>query len=142
MHRQILFKVAIAAIAGAILVRMSAEQVPSLHRVAPRYLKLVTSSSFWPFMLIFALMLFVLLVMILFFSVLTSIPHAAALFTSLLVKSCGSTSLLPIRSMTSANRRLHMGLQPMEMDVWWSWSLSCMMFSTNRLNRMSENEHP
>ena len=53
--------------------RTSAEQVSSLHRVAPRYLKLVTSSNFWPFMLISALMLFVLLVMILLFSVLTSV---------------------------------------------------------------------
>ena len=38
-------------IAEAILMRTSAEQVPSLHRVSPRYLKLVTSSNFWPFML-------------------------------------------------------------------------------------------
>ena len=47
-----------------------------MHRVAPRYLKLVTSSNFWPFMLISALMLFVLLVLILRFSVLTSTPYA------------------------------------------------------------------
>ena len=39
--------------------RISAEQVPSLHRFASRYLKLVTFFNFWPFMLIFALMLFV-----------------------------------------------------------------------------------
>ena len=65
----------------------SAEQVPSFHRVASRYLKLVTSSNFWPFMLIYALMLFVLLVMILFFSVLTSLPYAVVLSTSLLVRS-------------------------------------------------------
>ena len=39
LHRQILFSLAIAAIAEAILMRTSAEQVPSLHRVAPRYLK-------------------------------------------------------------------------------------------------------
>ena len=57
--------------------RTSAEQVPSLHRVAPRYLKLV-ASYFWLLMLIPALMLFVLLVMILLFSVLTSIPYAVA----------------------------------------------------------------
>ena len=37
---------------------------------APRYLKLVTSFNFWPFMIISALMLFVLLVMILLFFVL------------------------------------------------------------------------
>ena len=57
----------------------SAEQVPSLYRVGPRYFKLVTSSNFWPFMPISALMLFVLLVMILLFSVLTSIPYAVSL---------------------------------------------------------------
>ena len=38
-----------------------------MHRVAPRYLKLVTSSHFWPFTLVSALMLFVLLVMTLLF---------------------------------------------------------------------------
>ena len=64
----------------------SAEQVPSLHRLAPRYLKLVTSSNFWPFMLICTRMLFMLLVMILLFFVLTSIPYAVALSTNLLVK--------------------------------------------------------
>ena len=47
LHRQILFHLAIAAIAEAILMQTSAEKVPSLHRVAPRYLKLVTSSNFW-----------------------------------------------------------------------------------------------
>ena len=60
---QILFSLTIAAIAEAILIRTSTEQVPFLHRVAPRYLKLVTYSNLWPFMLISALMLFVLLVM-------------------------------------------------------------------------------
>ena len=56
--RQILFGLAIAAIAEAILMRISDEQVPFLQRVAPRYLKLVTSSNFRPFMLLSALMLF------------------------------------------------------------------------------------
>ena len=87
LRHQILFSLAVAAIAEAILTRTSAEQVSSLHRVAPRYLKLVTSSNFWPFLLISALMLFVLLVMILLFSVLTSFPYAVALSTSLLVRS-------------------------------------------------------
>ena len=48
--------------------------MPSLHRVTLRYLKLVTFSKFWSAMLIYALMLFVLLVMIWLFPVLTSIP--------------------------------------------------------------------
>ena len=86
LHHHILFSLAIVAIAEAILMRTSAEQVPSLHRVAPRYLKLV-ASYFWLLMLIPALMLFVLLVMILLFSVLTSIPYAVALSTSLLGRS-------------------------------------------------------
>ena len=60
-HRRIPLSLAIAAIAEAILNWTLAEQVPSLHRVAPSYLKLVTSSNFWPFMLISVLMLFVLL---------------------------------------------------------------------------------
>ena len=66
--------------------QIPAEQVPSLHRVAPRYLKLVTCSDFWPFKLLSALMLFVLLVVIFFFSLLTFISYAVALSTSLLVR--------------------------------------------------------
>ena len=58
---------------------ISAEQMPSLHRVAPRYLKLVISSNFQLFTQISALIVFVLLVMILLFSELTSIPCAIAL---------------------------------------------------------------
>ena len=53
---QILANLAIAVVAEAILMRISAEQVPSLHKVAPRYLKLVISSNFWPFLLISSLM--------------------------------------------------------------------------------------
>ena len=87
LHRRILFSLTIAAIAEAILMRTSAEQVPSLHMVASRYLKRVTFSNFWPFVLIPALMLFVLLVMILLFSVLTSSAYAVALSTNLQVRS-------------------------------------------------------
>ena len=52
LRRQIWFNLAIAAIAEAILMRTSAEQVPFLHSVALKHLKLVTSSNSWPFMLI------------------------------------------------------------------------------------------
>ena len=127
LHRQILLSLAIAAIAEAILMRISAEYVPSLRIVAPRYLKLVTSSDLCPFILISALMLFELLVMILLFSVLTSVPYAVAPSTSLLVKSCSSPLLPSVRSMSSANRRLHMGLPPMQMDVWWAWNVTYMV---------------
>ena len=47
--------------------RIFSEQVLSLHRVSPGYLTLVTSSNFSPLKLIFALMVFVLLVMVLLF---------------------------------------------------------------------------
>ena len=67
LHHQILFSLAIAAIAEEILMRTSAEQVPFLHRIVPRYLKRVTFSNFWPFMLMTAQMFFVLLVVILLF---------------------------------------------------------------------------
>ena len=42
LHRQILFSLAIAAIADVILKWISADQVAALHRVAPRCLNLVT----------------------------------------------------------------------------------------------------
>ena len=87
-------------------------------------------------------MLLVLLVMILLFSVVTSIPCALALSTSLLVRSWSSPLLPPIKSISSASRRLRMGLPPMDMDMWWSWSVSCIIFSVNKLNRMAESKHP
>ena len=52
LYRQIPFTLAIAVIAEAILMHISAEQVPSLQRAAIRYLKLANSSVFWPVMLI------------------------------------------------------------------------------------------
>ena len=87
LHRQILFGLAIAAVSEAILTRTSAEQVPTLHRVAPKHLELVTSFNFWPFMLISALILSVLFFVMLLFSVLTYIPYAVALSMSLLMRS-------------------------------------------------------
>ena len=71
---QLVFNLAIAAVAVAIRLQISAVQLPSLDRVAPKYLKLVTSSSCSPFMVVLVLMLFVLFTMTLDFSVLTSIP--------------------------------------------------------------------
>ena len=84
-----------------------------------------------------ALMLFVLLIMILLFSVLTSIQ---VYWWGLELQS--APLLLLIWSMSLANCRLHMSLPPMEMDVWWSWSVSSVIFSRNKLNRMVESKHP
>ena len=67
-------------------------------------------------MLILSVTLFVLLVMILLFYVLTSIPYAIALSMSLLMRSLSSPLLLPIRSMSLTDRRWH---------IWvfnqWTW---------------------
>ena len=52
LHRQILFTLAIAAVSEAILMRISAEQVPSSQRAAPRHLKLAVSFNLWPFVLV------------------------------------------------------------------------------------------
>ena len=42
-----------------------------------------------------------------------------------------------MKSMSSAKHRLHNICRPStEVDVWWSWSVSCMIFSRNKLNRM------
>ena len=71
--RQILFTLAITVVAEVILKQISAKQVPPLDSAAPRYLILVTS-NFWPFTVKSALKLFLLLVMILLVSVLTSVP--------------------------------------------------------------------
>ena len=122
--------------------RSSAEQVPSLHRDALRYLKLVTSANWnWSplLILISALMLFVLLVMILLFSVLTFFPYVVALSMTMLVRSWRAAAH---RIDAFGNHRLQMGLPPMEIAVWWSWSVSCMIFSRKKLNSMGESEHP
>ena len=47
-----LINLAITAIAKVTLLRISAEQLPSLHGIAHRYLKLVTSCNFWLFVLV------------------------------------------------------------------------------------------
>ena len=74
--RQVLFNLAIAAKSEVSLMRIRAKQMPSLLRVAPMYLKLVISTTFRPFKLICALLLF---------CVLNSIPFATALSTNTLL---------------------------------------------------------
>ena len=64
----------------------------------------------------FSPMLFVLLVTILLSSVLISTSCAVAVSRSLLVRPYSSPLLPPVLSVSSANRRLHMDLPPMEMD--------------------------
>ncbi|KAH3721482.1 hypothetical protein DPMN_064410 [Dreissena polymorpha] len=74
-----LLSLAIAAVAMVILIRTSMALVPFLDRVAITYLKLITSSSFSPFMVMSVLLLVVLFTVIFDLSVLTSIPYVPAL---------------------------------------------------------------
>ena len=85
-------------------------------------------------------MLFVLLVMILLFSVLTSILYAVALSTSHLARKFTIAAAHKID--VGGKSSLHIDLPPMEMDVWWPWSVSCMIFFRNKSNRMDESKHP
>ena len=83
-----MFNLAIAAIVETVLMQISAEQVQSLCMVVrtPSYLKLVTSSNFWPFMIIVCTAVVCAVVMIILFSVLPSIQHAPALSLGLVVR--------------------------------------------------------
>ena len=139
LHLHTLLSLTIAAIAEAILMRISAEQVPTLHRFAPRYLKLVTTSKLWLLMLISALVLFALLVMILLF--LCWLPFHMLL---LCLRVCwwGFTIYAAHKIGGVGKRRLYMDLPPLEKDVWWSWSVSFMIFYTNKLTKMGESNHP
>ena len=106
------FNLADAAVVCSILESISGLE-PSTVIIEPRYLKLVTVSSFCPFTLISVLMPQVLFVISLVFSALISMPQAAE---TLLRRStnldCSSSS--PAKpSMSSAERRLVNILPPM-----------------------------
>ena len=141
LHHQILFSPAIAATAEAILMLISAERVLSLQRVAPNYLKLVTCSNHWPFTLKLALMLLVLLVMILLFSV--WLPFHMPLLCLRVcrwgpeVHHCCRPAFDRCRQIVGCIWTFHQ----MEMGVCWSWSISCMIFSMNKLNGMGDSKH-
>ena len=115
-----LVSLAITAVAVAIHIWISVLQVPSFVRVAPKYLKLDTSSSFLPSIMMLTLALFVLFTITLDFTVLISIPYALAVAMSLLVSSCSSLLLPAMRSISSAKHKLQIGLPPMEIVVVWS----------------------
>ena len=87
--------------------------------------------------------LFLLLTMVLGdFSVLASMPYAVARASSLLVRSCSSVFVPPIKSMSSAKWRLQTCLPLMEMEVWWFSRVSSMILSRKRLNKTGERRHP
>ena len=116
----------------------SAEQVPSLHWVAPRYLKLVTS-----FLLADKASICI--------DVVRAVGRNLALFCADFHLICrwsvyecvGEILKLIIATAHKwAIRRLHLGIPTVEMYVWWSGSVFSMIFSRNKFNRMGESKHP
>ena len=105
------FKLVNAAVACAILENISGLE-PSSIITEPRYLKLVTFSSFCPFTLISVLMPLILFVISLVFSALISMPQAVkALSRRSTNFASSSSSAKP--SMSSTKRRLVIVLPPM-----------------------------
>ena len=91
--------------------------IPSLVCVDPRYLNLSTSSSVLPFIHILVNGHDLMLLMGIFrLSELISMPHSAAVFSSLSVSCWSSSSRPPSRSMSVANRKLQSGRPPMDSD--------------------------
>ena len=86
---------------------------PSSETTAPRYLKLVTVRSFFPFIFISLWMSLVLFVISLIFSALISILYLVQVLSRLATRAFGSCSYSARASMSSANRRLVIFLPPM-----------------------------
>ncbi|KAH3893382.1 hypothetical protein DPMN_017529 [Dreissena polymorpha] len=72
------------------------------------------------------MVMIVLFTIIFYFSVVTYIPYAPALLDSVLVKSWCSLLVPSVRSMSSANYKLEIGLPPMEIKVRWSWGSTAL----------------
>ena len=117
----------------------STEQVSSLQRFASRYRELVISSNFWPVMLISALMLFMLLVSILLFF--CADVYSVCRFS--VYESVGEVLKFTIavtHKITTIDKSQAAYGPTMEVDVWLSWTVSCMIFR-NELNRMGQSKH-
>ncbi|KAH3857397.1 hypothetical protein DPMN_100004 [Dreissena polymorpha] len=93
-----LLRLVIAADAMMNRVPSSAVLVPSFDRVASKNLKLMSSFSFLPFMMMYKVVLLVLLTIIFDFNVLSSITYAPALSYSLFVMSWSSLLEPPMRA--------------------------------------------
>ena len=48
----------------------------------------------------------------------------------------------PVSSMSANHRLQAMYMPPVEIDVWWSLSVFCVIICRNKLKRMGESKHP
>ena len=101
---QMVLSLASAAVAWAILTRIS-DLDPSSAMIAPRYLKLLTQSSFSPLTLMSELKPLVLLVISLVFSALIYMPKAVEVLSRRSTKLASSSSLPARPSLSSAKRK-------------------------------------
>ena len=104
--------------ACASLIFSSINDVQFLVCADLKYLNWSTSSSTFPFIhiLVDGLLGLMLLTRILLLLELISMLHQAAVFSSLSVSCCISSSLPPSRWISSANRKLQSGRRPMDTD--------------------------
>ena len=130
-----------AAVVCAILESMSGLE-PSSVITQPRYLKLVTVSSFSPFTLISVLMPLVLFVISLVFSALISTPQAVEALSRHPINFASSSSSPAKPSMSSAKRRLVIVLPPKLTVHSWSSRASLVILSRNTLKTVGESRHP
>ncbi|KAH3826925.1 hypothetical protein DPMN_128852 [Dreissena polymorpha] len=131
-----LLSLVIAAVTVAMLIRSSAVLVQYLDWFAPSYLKLVTS-SFLPFMVMYALVLVVLLNVIFDFSMLTSIPYDPVLSLSvgeILKFTAGATHEVNVlsESQVGDGSYNHSG----------GHGVFCIIYTRKMFKKTGENRHP
>ena len=115
---------------------------PSEEMIDPRYLNDVTSSRRSPFFNVVVLGAILLLTIILLFSALISIQQTRALLSNVVVRSCSSSSVPAIRSMSSANWRLLISLPFIDIVPLKLCTASSMIFSRHKLNSTGDKRHP
>ena len=135
-----IFSLERAAVVWAILERISGFD-PSLEMIAPRYLKLSTSSSLWPFILISLWKPLGLFVIIFVLSGPISILYLVVVLSRRSIRTPASSSSA-FTTMSSAKRKLIMSL-PLTLTLpSWSSKASHMILSRKMLKRVGESRHP
>ena len=129
---QMVLSFASAAVVWAILARISGLD-PSSAMIAPRYLNLLTQSSFLPLTLMLVMKPLVLLVISLVFSALICMPKAVKVLSRRYTKSASSFSVPARPSMSSAKRKFVIFLPPMLTVPSWSFSASVIILSKKML---------
>ena len=127
--------------ACAILERTSGLE-PSSETTAPSYLKLVTVPNFCPFTFICLSMPLALFVISLVFSALIAILCLVQVLSRLSTKTSSSCSSSARASMSMANHRLVIFLQPMLTFTSHSSRLSDIICSRKMLRRVRDKRHP